>query len=153
MIAGSMIARMVMISASCGAEMGVATVREAFGQNRGRPRGPRRGIHQGGERRRAFEPFDLHRRGRDGKEMREANQFRYSRRADLSAKGRVKRLAESLDIKIELMLPDGTKQVTQANDHGLPLAETAGKNPLRKEVQKLAKSLHELNKAVEAGKA
>lgn len=72
---------------------------------------------------------------------------------DLSAKGRVKRLAESLDIKIELMLPDGTKQVTQANDHGLPLAETAGKNPLRKEVQKLAKSLHELNKAVEAGKA
>jgi pilus assembly protein CpaE len=35
------------------------------------------------------------------------------------------------------MLPDGGKQVTQANDHGLPLAETAAKNPLRKEIQKL----------------
>jgi pilus assembly protein CpaE len=70
---------------------------------------------------------------------------------DLSGKGRVKRLAESLDIDIEVLLPDGGKQVTQANDHGLPLAETAAKNPLRKEIQKLAKSLYDLNKAVEAG--
>jgi len=71
---------------------------------------------------------------------------------DLSAKSRVKRMAESLDIEIELQLPDGGAQVTQANDHGLPLAESAGKNPLRRELQKLAKSLFELNKAVEAGK-
>lgn len=72
---------------------------------------------------------------------------------DLSAKSRVKRMAESLDISFELQLPDGGAQVTQANDHGLPLAENAGKNPLRKEIQKLAKSLYDLNKAVEAGKA
>ena len=71
---------------------------------------------------------------------------------DLSAKSRVKRMAESLDIEIELQLPDGGTQVTQANDHGLPLAENAGKNPLRRELQKLAKSLFELNKAVETGK-
>jgi len=71
---------------------------------------------------------------------------------DLSGKSRVKRMAESLDINIEVQLPDGSLQVTQANDHGLPLAETAGKNPLRKEIQKLAKSLHDLNKAVETGK-
>lgn len=71
---------------------------------------------------------------------------------DLSGKSRAKRLAESLDITLELQLPDGTRQVTQANDHGLPLAETAAKNPLRKELHKLAKSLYELNKAVEAGK-
>ncbi|QYZ71678.1 AAA family ATPase [Neotabrizicola shimadae] len=71
---------------------------------------------------------------------------------DLSAKSRVKRMAESLDIEIELQLPDGGAQVTQANDHGLPLAESAAKNPLRRELQKLAKSLFELNKAVEAGK-
>jgi pilus assembly protein CpaE len=72
---------------------------------------------------------------------------------DLSAKARVKRLAESLDISIEVQLPDGGEQVTQANDHGLPIAESAGKNPLRKELQKLAKSLYDLNKATETAKA
>ncbi|MFN4130489.1 MAG: CpaE family protein [Paracoccaceae bacterium] len=72
---------------------------------------------------------------------------------DLSGKSRVKRMAESLDIGIEVQLPDGSNQVTQANDHGLPLAETAAKNPLRREIQKLAKSLHDLNKGVETGKA
>lgn len=72
---------------------------------------------------------------------------------DLSGKSRVKRLAESLDITIELQLPDGARQVTQSNDHGLPLAETAAKNPLRREIAKLAKSIYELNKAAEAGSA
>ena len=72
---------------------------------------------------------------------------------DLSGKGRAKRLAESLDIAIELHLPDGTKQVTQSNDHGLPLDETAAKNPLRREIQKLAKSIYDLNVASEAATA
>jgi pilus assembly protein CpaE len=72
---------------------------------------------------------------------------------DLSAKSRVKRLAESLDITLECQLPDGGRQVTQSNDHGLPLSETAAKNPLRKEIAKLAASLNELNKAAEAGHA
>ncbi len=71
---------------------------------------------------------------------------------DLSAKSRVKRMAESLDITIEVQLPDGGTQVTQANDHGLPLSEQAAKNVLRREIQKLAKSLFDLNKAVESGK-
>jgi pilus assembly protein CpaE len=71
---------------------------------------------------------------------------------DLSGKSRAKRLAESLSIEIEVMLPDGSRQVTQSNDHGLPLAETAAKNPLRKEIQKLAKQIHDLNKAVETGR-
>lgn len=71
---------------------------------------------------------------------------------DLSAKSRVKRMAESLDISLEVQLPDGGSQVTQANDHGLPMQENAGKNPLRKEIAKLAKSLVELNKAAETGK-
>jgi len=72
---------------------------------------------------------------------------------DLSAKARVKRMAESLDIDIEVQLPDGGIQVTEANDHGLPIAENAAKNPLRKELQKLAKSLFELNKSAEVAKA
>ncbi len=71
---------------------------------------------------------------------------------DLSGKSRVKRMAESLDIDIEVQLPDGGAQVTQANDHGLPLAESSAKNPMRKEIQKLAKSLYDLNKSAEAAR-
>ena len=72
---------------------------------------------------------------------------------DLSGKGRVRRLAESLDITLEMQLPDGSYQVTQSNDHGMPLLETAVKNPLRKEIAKLAKQLFDLNKAAESAKA
>jgi len=71
---------------------------------------------------------------------------------DLSGKSRVKRLAESLSIEIEVLLPDGGKPVTQSNDHGLPLAENSAKNPLRKEIQKLAKQISDLNKAVETAR-
>ena len=64
---------------------------------------------------------------------------------DLNGKSRVKRMAESLDITIEVLMPDGGKQVVQSNDHGVPLADVAAKNPLRKEIQKLAESIHETN--------
>ncbi len=69
---------------------------------------------------------------------------RSPRLTDLQGKARAKRLAESLDIDIELMLPDGGRPVAEADDHGLPLASNAPKNPLRKEIAKLAASLHEL---------
>lgn len=62
--------------------------------------------------------------------------------SDLNGKARVKRMAESLDISIELLLPDGGKPVTQGADHGMPLASSAAKNPLRKEIAKLAAELH-----------
>ena len=64
---------------------------------------------------------------------------------DLGGRARVKRLGESLDISIEVQLPDGGKPITQAADHGAPLAEAAAKNPLRREIAKLAVSIHELN--------
>lgn len=66
---------------------------------------------------------------------------------DLSGKSRVKRMAESLGISIDLQLPDGGKPVTQTCDHGLPLATSNPKNPLRKEIAKLARSLHDLGAA------
>lgn len=66
---------------------------------------------------------------------------------DLNGKSRIKRMAESLEIAIELQLPDGGKPVSQGADHGLPLASSAAKNPLRKEIAKLAASLHELGKS------
>lgn len=63
---------------------------------------------------------------------------------DLNGKSRVKRMGESLGISIDLQLPDGGKPVLQAGDHGLPLANSAAKNPLRREIAKLAQSLHSL---------
>lgn len=71
---------------------------------------------------------------------------------DLNGKSRVKRLCESLDINIEIQLPDGGKQVVQAGDHGLPMALSAAKSPLRKEYAKLAKSLFDLNQSADTGK-
>jgi pilus assembly protein CpaE len=63
---------------------------------------------------------------------------------DLSGKSRIKRMADSLGISIDVQLPDGGKPVLQSCDHGQPLSAAAPKNPLRKEIAKLAKSLHEL---------
>lgn len=65
--------------------------------------------------------------------------------ADLNGKSRVKRLAESLGVSIEVLLPDGGKPVGQNGDHGVTMAEGLPKNALRKEIVKLAKSVHEVN--------
>lgn len=64
---------------------------------------------------------------------------------DLNGKSRVKRLSDSLGISIEVLLPDGGKPVMQSADHGTPMAESIAKNPLRKEILKLAKSVHDVN--------
>ena len=60
---------------------------------------------------------------------------------DMNGKTRVKRLAESLGIALNIMLPDGGRAVTNAGDQGLPLAESAAKNTLRKEIRRIATSL------------
>lgn len=72
---------------------------------------------------------------------------------DMTGKARVKRLAESLEIALEVQLSDCGRLVTQANDHGLPLALSAAKAPLRKEIQKLAQSIAELSHSAEAATA
>lgn len=71
---------------------------------------------------------------------------------DLSAKARVKRLAENLNIVLELQLPDGGPQIVNTCDHGLPISETAAKNPLRKEIMKIAQSMYSLAVEQEAAK-
>ena len=71
---------------------------------------------------------------------------------DLSGKSRVKRLAESLGIEIELLLTDGGKAIVQAGDHGEPLAINAPKNQLRKDLAKLAQTVFELNQDADTGK-
>ncbi len=66
---------------------------------------------------------------------------------DLNGKSRVKRLADSLGISIDVLLPDGGKPVMQSVDQGAPMAHTIGKNALRKEIVKLAKSIHDVNQS------
>ncbi|APX21869.1 MAG: pilus assembly protein CpaE [Rhodobacteraceae bacterium] len=61
---------------------------------------------------------------------------------DLQGKSRAKRMAESLGISLTLQLSDGGKPVALSGDHGVPMAEQAPKNPLRKELVKLASELH-----------
>ena len=64
---------------------------------------------------------------------------------DLNGKSRVKRLADSLGIAIEVLMPDGGKPVAQNADQGVPMGVGIAKNPLRKEIMKLAKSVHDVN--------
>ncbi|WP_435230156.1 AAA family ATPase [Pseudopelagicola sp. nBUS_20] len=68
---------------------------------------------------------------------------------DLSGKSRIKRLSESLSISIDVYLPDGGKQISASADHGQPLARGATKNPLRREIAKLATNLHKLDQTDE----
>lgn len=63
---------------------------------------------------------------------------------DLNGRSRVKSMTESLKLSVEVMLPDGGKLVTQAADQGDPLLTALPKNPLRKEIAKLAIELHKL---------
>ncbi|WP_289150342.1 AAA family ATPase [uncultured Salipiger sp.] len=61
---------------------------------------------------------------------------------DLQGKSRARRMAESLGIRLDVHLSDGGKPVAMSGDHGIPLAEQAPKNPLRKDIAKLAAELH-----------
>lgn len=63
---------------------------------------------------------------------------------DLSGKARMKRMADSLEIEFRYQLPDGGKAVANSGDEGDALAETNAKNPLRKEILKIAKTISEL---------
>ncbi len=62
---------------------------------------------------------------------------------DLNGKARAKRLAESLGVEINIMLPDGGKAVSSSCDEGMPLAENAPKNPLRREIKSIAQTVFE----------
>ncbi len=70
--------------------------------------------------------------------------------ADMSGKARAKRLAESLGVEINIMLPDGGKTVASSCDEGAPLAESAPKNALRREIKSTAQTIFD---AVIADKA
>jgi pilus assembly protein CpaE len=60
---------------------------------------------------------------------------------DLNGRSRVKRMADSLNIEFRWSLPDGGKHVVSACDQGIPMALTAARNPLRKDLRKIAENL------------
>ena len=72
--------------------------------------------------------------------------FVLNRTAGWGARGRIARMTESLDISLEVRLPDGGRAVKESCDHGQPLALTAKRNPFRREIAKLAKQIHALGK-------
>ncbi|MCK0149436.1 AAA family ATPase [Marivita sp. S6314] len=72
---------------------------------------------------------------------------RAPRFTDLQGKSRLKRMQESLEISVDLQMPDGGKAVAEAGDHGQPLGLQQPKNPLRKEIAKLAQSLFEVGQS------
>lgn len=61
---------------------------------------------------------------------------------DLNGKNRMKKMADSLGVSFSTHLPCGGKPVMQAGDNGETLAESAKKNPLRKEIMKLSDGLY-----------
>lgn len=62
-------------------------------------------------------------------------------RFDSSGRGRVQRIAESLAITVDAALPEGGRAVKEASDAGKALMDTAPRNPLRREIQRIAQDL------------
>ena len=60
---------------------------------------------------------------------------------DLGGKARVRRVAGSLGIDYAFQLPDGGRQVVSACDQGIPLADSARSNPLRREIARVSQSI------------
>jgi pilus assembly protein CpaE len=63
--------------------------------------------------------------------------------------GRIARMTESLDIALEVRLPDGGRSVRDAGDNGEPLAIGQKRNPLRRQIARLAAQVHAVNRATE----
>ena len=73
-------------------------------------------------------------------------------KTDLGARGRVEKLADTLDVRFEAVLPDGGKAVTEANDQAAPLAQAQPRAPVRKELARLAERLATAGTPVTDGK-
>ena len=69
----------------------------------------------------------------------------------MGARGRIDKLAESLGVKFHAILPDGGRPVTDANDQARPLRDAMPRNPLTKEIAKMAKGLDEARQSIAAG--
>lgn len=71
--------------------------------------------------------------------------FVLNRAPGFGGRGRIARMTESLDIALEVRLPEGGRAVGDSCDQGRPLALTQRRNPLRREISRLAARIHALN--------
>ena len=78
---------------------------------------------------------------------------RAPKRTDLNGRSRIKRMSDSLNVEFRWLLPDGGKHVIAACDQGTTLASSAARNPLRKEIRKIAVHLTELSSSLEPERA
>ena len=69
---------------------------------------------------------------------------------DLGGRARVKRLSEGLEVQIDILIPDGGRTIAESADQGEPLGIYAPKSPVRKEIAKLARQIHDTNTATVA---
>ena len=60
---------------------------------------------------------------------------------DRAGRARMKQLGDQLGTEFDLRLPDGGKSVAQAAQDAMPLALAAPKNPLRKEIMRIAAAI------------
>lgn len=60
---------------------------------------------------------------------------------DISGKGRIKRMADSIGVDFRFVLPDGGPAVSESNDNGEPLSDSQPKLPYRKEVMDMAERI------------
>jgi pilus assembly protein CpaE len=75
--------------------------------------------------------------------------FVLNRAPSWGGSSRIARMTESLDIALELRLPDGGHAVRDASDNGEPLAIGRKRNPLRREIARLAAQIHAVNREAE----
>ena len=66
---------------------------------------------------------------------------------DLGGRARVKRLSEGLEVQIDVLIPDGGRQISEAADQGEPLGIYLPKSSVRREIGKLAQQIHQTNTA------
>ena len=74
-------------------------------------------------------------------------------RMDMNGRGRVDKMAQSLGIKFRAVLPDGGKQILEANDQAMPVSELAARNAFAKEVQTFAADLLAAREEIDGGAA
>jgi pilus assembly protein CpaE len=70
---------------------------------------------------------------------------------DSGGRGRIHKMAESLGIRFQAILPDGGKAVREANDQAEPLREAQRRNPLTKAIARMAHDIAEAHARIAAG--
>jgi pilus assembly protein CpaE len=72
-------------------------------------------------------------------------------RMDMNGRPRIEKMAESLGIRFQAVLPDGGKVIRDTNDQAQTLRDTQARNPLTKGIAKLARDIEAARERIEGG--